>query len=558
MSSTDFYKNGFRHATLRHISAKNPIPKDERIALCHYHPEVRPYLFWPKNTPSGQKYAIPLVLAIQLGYDIEVAKCRGLNTDKYCYALPTYSFEDAQQEIGSMQKAFCDRLQQIETNPAQFVRDLRQLEEDVQEVDKLRKRNTELLSKLDDRRRSIKRLRSVLKVQQRHNATKEVQQHQHQQVQQTFAAGQVTDAPAQVGPSDAINGGHQQQRREQYQQFYPTGATTVYHQQQHQLADPSQQQQQQTAPVPQPLGLQNHQQHNQFFQPTPLTQIQQTIGMVAVGINQSNEHQQQEQDQQQQQQQPHHHHWAFTQQYQAHPMGGLSGSDHEQQQQQTLQQIQEPPIHTFDPASNHDPQQQQPVPSPIEETNNPGNGFSSISYAHQFLETTMVAGFKDDQEGLVAAVEDDPHHHHQQQLNQHCNHPPHSIVVGDVVDVDDLDDYDNHPNLDGGFGGDISKDEDLKDDDCSDTERYRQSLSGPPSQSSQRPRKWPRKKRVIHPPSRSDEAKNGTNESTKNATVKRSDNTNRNNNANCTGGGSRKKAKTTKPTTSKTVRVDGT
>jgi hypothetical protein len=36
ISDTELYKNQFRLATLRYLPVKNPIPKDERIALCHY------------------------------------------------------------------------------------------------------------------------------------------------------------------------------------------------------------------------------------------------------------------------------------------------------------------------------------------------------------------------------------------------------------------------------------------------------------------------------------------------------------------------------------------
>lgn len=36
ISDTELYKNQFRLSTLRYLDAKNPIPKDERIALLHY------------------------------------------------------------------------------------------------------------------------------------------------------------------------------------------------------------------------------------------------------------------------------------------------------------------------------------------------------------------------------------------------------------------------------------------------------------------------------------------------------------------------------------------
>jgi hypothetical protein len=36
ISDTELYKNQFRLSTLRYLPVKNPIPKDERIALCHY------------------------------------------------------------------------------------------------------------------------------------------------------------------------------------------------------------------------------------------------------------------------------------------------------------------------------------------------------------------------------------------------------------------------------------------------------------------------------------------------------------------------------------------
>ena len=123
MSDTDIYKNGFRLATLNNLETKYPLPKDERVALCHYHPEVRPYLFWPKNTPASQKYAIPTSLATKLGNEycdniaimLDHIKCQGLNTTpdgKYCYILPTYSFEEARREILTIETDFFNRVRQ--------------------------------------------------------------------------------------------------------------------------------------------------------------------------------------------------------------------------------------------------------------------------------------------------------------------------------------------------------------------------------------------------------------------------------------------------------------
>lgn len=437
MSETDTYKNGFRHATLRNIQAKNPLPKDERVALCHYHPEVRPYLFWPKNTPSAQKYAIPMSLAIQLGYDTVANKCKGFNTEKYCYVVPTYSFEDAKAEIGSVEKAFYDRVRQIKTNPTQFVRDLRQCEEELKEVHKLRRRNAELLRRLDDRRRSIKRLRSVVHVQR--TQSKEAQQQQQ-------LAAQAVSVNAQT---HAVSNNNTVQQ--QYQQHTYQTQPSYHHQQQ--LVDPSQQQQQ-TAGVPQPLGQQNH---NQLFQPPPLTQEQQTIGIVVGGINQNNEQQHQQHEQQ--------HHWTYTQ-YNANGMAGPPTSENEQQHSQ--QQVQLASVHPFDPTQ----QQQQPVPSPMDDHNNPGNNLSYAQQLEAAMAAAVAAGFKDGEE------EEDHHHHH------------HGDLVGDVVDLDDLEHHD-------GFGGDHGDDDGLEDDDWSDTEYYRQSTGGGASQNDQRPRKWPRKTVVL-------------------------------------------------------------
>ena len=447
ISDTDLYKNGFRYATLRNIQAKNPLPKDERVALCHYHPEVRPYLFWPKNTPSAQKYAIPTSLAMQLGYDTVANKCEGFNTDKYCYAVPTYSFEDAREEIESVEKAFNDRVSQIKTNPTQFVRDLRQCEEELKEVHKLRRRNTELLRRLDDRRRTIKRLKSVLKVQRQERPQGPTVTQQQQQQQQQLTA-QVATANAQAHAVSTNTTMHQQ-----YQQHtYP--ATTAYHQQQ-QLIDASQQQQQTTA-IPQPLGQQNH---NQFFQPPPPTQEQQAIGIVVGGLTQNTEQQHEQQ-----------HPWAFTQ-YTPNTIGGPPGAENEQQHSQ--QQIQLAGVHPYDPTQHqqqHEQQhQQQPVPSPMDDHNNAGNSFTYAQQLEAAMAAAVAAGFKDDQEEV------DQHQHH-------------GDIVGDVVDLDDLEHHD-------GFGGAHGEEDDLEDDDWSDTEQYRQSAGA--SQSQQRPRKWPRKTVVL-------------------------------------------------------------
>lgn len=443
MSDTDIYKNGFRYATLRSIQAKNPLPKDERVALCHYHPEVRPYLFWPKNTPSAQKYAIPLSLAVQLGYDTVANKCQGFNSEKFCYAVPTYSFEDAKKEIGSVEEAFYERVRQIKTNPTQFVRDLRQCEEELKEIHKLRRRNAELLRRLDDRRRSIKRLKSVLKVQR--HATKEAQQ------QQLVAHAVSANAQAHaVANSSAV--------QQQYQQHtYQT--TTAFHQQQ--LVDPSQSQQQTTA-IPQPLGQQNH---TQFFQPPPPTQEQQAIGIVVGGLAQNSEQHEQQ------------HHWTYTQYTNANTIG-VSGTENEQQHSQQHAQL--AAMHAYDSAQHqqqqHDQQQhqQQPVPSPMDDHNNTGSNFSYAQQLEAAMAAAVAAGFKDDQEDV-------DHHQH------------HGDLVGDVVD--NLEELDHHD----GFGGEHGDDDDLEDDDWSDTEQYRQSTGGGISQNHQRPRKWPRKTVVLPP-----------------------------------------------------------
>lgn len=442
MSDTDSYKNGFRYATLRRIQTKNPLPKDERVALCHYHPEVRPYLFWPKNTPSAQKYAIPMSLAIQLGYDAVATKCQGFNTEKYCYAVPTYSFEDAKKEIGGVEEAFYDRVRQIKTNPTQFVRDLRQCEEELKGVHKLRRRNAELLRRLDDRRRSIKRLRSVLKVQR--HATKEAEQQQQQLAAQAASANSQATAAQQ-----------------QYQQHtYQT--TGMYHQQQ-QLVDPSQQQQQ-TATIAQP--------HTQYFQPPQPTQEQQAIGIVVGGIVQSTEQQHQLQQHEQQ------HHWTYTQ-YSAGAIGGPSGSENEQQHSQ--QQVQPTTVHAYESAQHQQQidqqqqqQQQQAVPSPMDDHNNTGGSYNYAQQLEAAMAAAVAAGFKDED------VDDD--HHHQGAHD----------LVGDVVDLDGLDDDD-------GFGGDHGDDDDLEDDDWSDTEQYRQSTGAGGSQIHLRPKKWPRKTVVLPP-----------------------------------------------------------
>ena len=218
ISDTDAYKNGFRHATLKFLQTKNPIPKDERVAPCHYHPEVRPYLFWPKNTPAMQKYAIPLSLATKLGYDIEATRCKGFNTQNYCYAVPTYTFEEAKAEIGSIEKDFYKRVRQIKTNPTQFTRDLRQCEEELKEVHKLRKRNADLLRQLCERRRYIKRLKSVLKIQRQ--SVKEAQQQQL-----------VAEAASAAVEAHATSTTAQQQY--QHHTYNQTAAAAVaYHQQQ--------------------------------------------------------------------------------------------------------------------------------------------------------------------------------------------------------------------------------------------------------------------------------------------------------------------------------------
>ena len=489
VSDTDTYKNGFRYATLRYIQSKNPLPKDERVALCHYHPEVRPYLFWPKNTPSAQKYAIPVSLALNLGYDIIATKCQGFNTEKYCYAVPTYSFEDAKAEIGSVEEIFYDRVRQIKTNSTQFVRDLRQSEEELKEVHKLRRRNAELLRRLDDRRRSIKGLRSVLRVQR--VATKEAQQQ---------LAAQAASTNAQAHGASNNNTVHQQYQQHTYQ------TTPAYHQQQ-QMVDPSQQQQQQqAAAIPQPLGPQNH---TTFYQPPPPTQEQQAIGIVVGGINQNSEQQHQQNEQQ--------YHWTYTP-YNPNAIGGPSGSENEQQHSQ--QQVQPTPVHPYDPTQH----QQQPVPSPMDDHNNPGNSFTYAQQLEAAMAAAVAAGFKDDPDGVVG-VDEDHHQHHQ-------HHGPPDLD-GDVVDLDDLDHHD-------GFGGDHGDDDDLEDDDWSDTEQFRQSAAGGGSQSQQRPKKWPRKT-VVLPPISSEVEDNPK------KTKRNNKSTNRN---------TKKKAKTTKPITTKTKKSD--
>jgi hypothetical protein len=190
ISDTELYKNQFRLATLRYLAVKNPIPKDERIALCHYRtlqiniirfakvdiqqqrncnqkpdqrlgwflillllfrspmnltfmtfycfvffyfflyyyvdPQVRDYLYWPKNTPAHCKYAIPKTLAASLtnhSMDVNREQCQGLNQHDYCYAVPCYDFETAKKDILQYECHFYDQVKQVKMTPTKFVRE---------------------------------------------------------------------------------------------------------------------------------------------------------------------------------------------------------------------------------------------------------------------------------------------------------------------------------------------------------------------------------------------------------------------------------------------------
>ena len=109
ISDTELYKNQFRLSTLRHLQktcgVKNPIPKDERVALLHYHPLVRQELRWTKNTPASQKYKISPQLASTIpNMNINEDRCLGLNIDK-CYIVPTYDFNIAKAPNGNASDA---------------------------------------------------------------------------------------------------------------------------------------------------------------------------------------------------------------------------------------------------------------------------------------------------------------------------------------------------------------------------------------------------------------------------------------------------------------------
>jgi regulator of replication initiation timing len=248
ISDTELYKNHFRLATLRYLKVKNPLPKDERIAVLHYHPEVREFLYWPKNTPAHSKYAIPRTLAATItnhSMDLEKDRCRGLNQQDWCYVVPCYDFDTSMKEILQFEAKFYETVSDVKKNANKFVR----------EYQALREENESLKKHLEDMR------------QQQHNAQIQAQQNEQQQQLQAAAiaaaAGMhaaVVGVPEHQQQLQHVPQPHMQQQQQHAQPMWENrgqGVPTVYPPMPH----PQNQQQQPTYYTHNPQQQQQQQQH---------------------------------------------------------------------------------------------------------------------------------------------------------------------------------------------------------------------------------------------------------------------------------------------------------
>ncbi|MGK3741752.1 MAG: hypothetical protein ACI90V_008606, partial [Bacillariaceae sp.] len=319
-------KNGFRYVTLKRIKTKHPLPQDQRIALCHYHPLIRSYLFWPKNTPTSRKYSMPILNYYasnnnnnnnieqqqqQQQQELQELQCIGLHThtdsngnsgSNYCYVVPTYNYDDAEKEIHDLEIDFNIKLQEIQNNPMKFVRELKEKEEDCIELNKLRKRNIELHKRLDNRRRTIKQLKSVLRVsatmqssQSSLSKQKLQSQHQHaitaiipkehelqqqqQQSEQQHHEHAVTAAASKeqiIANTKEQTTQHNQHQLQHHSVRTSTDELTTRQQQQQQnTAATTDQQKQQSQPESKPASQQQqHEESYQAYQQYNMNQLQ--------------------------------------------------------------------------------------------------------------------------------------------------------------------------------------------------------------------------------------------------------------------------------------------
>jgi hypothetical protein len=235
ISDTEIYKNHFRLATLRHlersVGVKDPIPKDERVALLHYHPAVRRYLFWPKNTPAHSKYAIPASLAASLTnhpMDVEEDRTRGIqlvhsnnhinaggnHANDYCYAVPCYDFETSKREILEKETLFYDKVKDIKQRPTHFAREYHSL---LEENEKLKLKIEELQQQQQQQQQPPQNQPTLLLPPQQQQPFIP-QQHQMQQQSQTDNVHH----PQYHHQQQHHQQQHQQQQQQQQQQLPPT------------------------------------------------------------------------------------------------------------------------------------------------------------------------------------------------------------------------------------------------------------------------------------------------------------------------------------------------
>ena len=254
ISDTELYKNQFRLSTLRHLQktcgVKNPIPKDERVALLHYHPLVRQELRWTKNTPASQKYKISPQLASTIpNMNINEDRCHGLNIDK-CYIVPTYDFNKAKAEVLQYETEFYDTVKEIKIKPTEFCRSYYSMKDEnallKQQILEL-KRNQSNHNHIQANGVAAVGLAATQHHQHHHTQ-------QQQQQQQMFEMGWNTATATRNAINDASDA-------------YPHGGIEHMQQQQQQQQQQEQQEVALQSPPQQPPTIHPQQQYNYGFPP---------------------------------------------------------------------------------------------------------------------------------------------------------------------------------------------------------------------------------------------------------------------------------------------------
>ncbi|KAL3797957.1 hypothetical protein HJC23_013195 [Cyclotella cryptica] len=157
---------------------KHCLPKDKRIAFCHFHPKVVTLLLKEKEQCMFKRYKwrIPIALGEEIGLlPQDICPDPDANGEPSYFALPNYSLESAVADVAKAEQSYADRLdvfkishtrlaERIAAHPSKYA----------MEIVDLREQNTLLTSQVQELKSKLKteqalRMKAEIKIQAMEN-----------------------------------------------------------------------------------------------------------------------------------------------------------------------------------------------------------------------------------------------------------------------------------------------------------------------------------------------------------------------------------------------------